>query len=163
MFPQPPGNGNDSKTRFSLDPESKGVRYLEGAKSAVTVGVLSGPAVTGRGAQSPLGSLTPEPEPCGGLADSHEYGPRESWVPKTRPGETAFPGPPAPPGPTRRGEDGRATHRAERRAAKAPEGSRDKSSRGRGERARRPPGSSSRQPRRGPGSRRSWGSPDLPD
>ena len=41
----------------------------------------------------------------------------------------------------RRGEDGRATHRAERRAAEAPEGSPDKSSRGRGERARRPPGS----------------------
>ena len=63
MFLQPPGNGNDSKTRFSLDPESKGVRYLEGAKSAVTVGVRfrksgnpAGGAVTSR-------IVAPEPGP----------------------------------------------------------------------------------------------------
>lgn len=170
---QPPRNGNDSKSRFSPDPESKGVRYLKGAKTAVTVGVRfrtsgnrAGGAVTSR-------ILTPEPEPCGELAEGSAWErepsrqsriwPRESWVPRTSPGETAFPGLPAPPGPTGRGEDGRATHRAERRAAEAPEGSPDKSSRGRGERARRPPGSSSQQPRRGPGSRRSWGSRNLPD
>lgn len=58
-----------------------------------------------------------------------------------------------------------ATHRAETGAAKAPDGSPEKSSRGRRERARRPPSSSSPQPRRGPGPRCSgvhWVLPDPP-
>lgn len=67
---------------------------------------------------------------------------------------------PSPPGPAwpHREQTARATHRAERAVAEAPAESPEKSSRGCGERARRPPGSSSRRQRRGPGSRRPWGS-----
>lgn len=80
------------------------------------------------------------------------------------PGKVGFAGPgtghPGPAGPARphREQRAQATHRAERGAAEAPEECPEKSFRGRGERAQRPPGSSSRRRRRGPGSRRSWGS-----
>ena len=73
MFLQPPRNGNDSKPRFSPDPESKGVRYLKGAKSAVTVGVRF--RISGNRARGAVTSriLTPEPEPCGELAEGSAW------------------------------------------------------------------------------------------
>lgn len=106
VFLQPPDNGNDSKSRFSLDPVSKGVRCLKGAKSGVGVSAgfrtggnrvagvvtsgsehLSSAGAADRGRGRRLGSS--RRVGAGASADSNEYGPRESWAPKTGPGEKA--------------------------------------------------------------------------
>lgn len=99
-----------------------------------------------------------EQQPCGW---AHEPPPTAMNM---APGKVGLAGPgtslPEPPGPAwpHREQTARATHRAERAVAEAPAETPEKSSRGCGERARRPPGSSSRRRRRGLGSRRPWGS-----